>query len=462
MEPGASGRGRRCRRGLAALALAGLAGGCGFAHTADIGPGLNLSRDRAHPIPLHVHQIARRVEHLRGLRFHRIPRVRIDGPAQLFSLGRSLRRAESSALRGHPLRARRDRRLFLAQTGLGELAGLLPAGQATEASGSRSSAEQVGGAYDYLNGQIVLVNRVIQTRRELKLVLAHELTHALEDQNFDLRLAGSRGPAQPAQARRALIEGTATFVAARYDARYLGSREPVGQQISGQQSVFAAGGGTPFAVKADTIFDYVSGPLFVQGLYRRDDERWALVNRALRGPPRRTQQILHPPNWPHPPPARPVKPEVGGLLGAAWHRVGGGAAGEQDALTILSEGAPGLIAEGAATGWRGGGFSVWRRPGTCRSPCGTPQLGVVAFDLHAASDVPQFADAFYDYALIGRLGQRIGPHTWRLESGYAALGLSRRRAAIAFGPTQRLTHAVAKRAAEPAGSLRARASRRAR
>jgi hypothetical protein len=437
---------------LVCLALAG----CSSSEAPTTLTGLDLARSRAAPIPLHVARIARRVERLRGLRFKRVPEVLVVGPRRLARIGRRLRADAAARLAARPGRADRERRLARSDLGIERLAGLLPQPQATEASGATASAEQIGASYDYRSGRILLVNRASSSRRQLHLVLAHELTHALEDQHFDLRLATSRGPSEAAQARRALIEGSATYVAARYDRRYQGNRLRLKLEISGQRSVFAAGGQTPFAVKASTIFDYVSGPMFVAGLYDRT-HGWRPVDRALRSPPQLTRYILHPRTWPASQPAAPVT-----LAGVrpprpTWLQVGGGLAGEQLLLSILSEGAPPTIAQAAAAGWRGGRFAVWRAPrADCPLGCPGGDAGVVAVRLRGHADVAQLAEAFLDYALLGRLGERAGARTWRLQEGYTALAAGRRSAAIAFAPSASAAHGLARAGAAAAAPARSR------
>jgi hypothetical protein len=380
--------------------------------------------------------------------------VRIVSARELGSIGRRLREREARRADAHPSRARRSRRLARAQLGVQRLAGLFPLPAATEATGGRAAAEQIGGAYDYSTRTILLVNRTLSTRRQLHTVLAHELVHALEDQHFRLRLATLRGPSEAQQARRALIEGTATFVGARYDHRFQDSSLPTRLAISGQQSVFAAGGETPFAVKASTIFDYVSGPLFVAQLYSRGGRSWRLVNRALRDPPRLSRDILQPPSWP----GRGIGPVIR-LAGARpagqrWRPVGGGLAGEEMLLTLLASGAPAQYAEQAAAGWRAGRFALWWRPAPdCPLGCPTGTIGVVTVRLRNHAAVQHLANAYFDYALIGLLGERIGQRTWKVGDAYTAIATTRRSAAIAFAPSTRRVRALALTAALDAGPL---------
>jgi hypothetical protein len=397
-------------------------------------------------VPLHLARVASRVERVRGLAFRSPPRVRVVSAAELGALGRQLNRGVVRHMSSQPARLERTRQLEQARTGFQRLAGILPEEPASDVT-VQGPAERIGGAYDYRHKRIVLLQGATQTRRELQLLLAHELNHALEDQHFRLRLWASVGPTQRAQARRALIEGTAMFVAARYTRRYLRDQVTVKQRLAGQRSIYAAGASTPYAVKAVTIFDYVDGALFVRGLHLHADG-WTSVNRALRRPPARSQEILHPRAWRRSPAPHAVRLGLGPMLRAQWRLVGGGPAGEQDALAILRQGAPETEAEPGAAGWAGGRFELWRGGGGsgCED-CASGKVGVVGFRWRERLDTWQFARAFFAYMVLGRLGERIGPRTWDLGDGFASLSSARRASAIAFAPTEELATSAAESAA---------------
>jgi hypothetical protein len=432
----------------AAVALAATARDNGPSDAAP--PGLRLHQPgsaSSRGVALRVGRVAARVERIRGLRFETPPRVRVMSGARLAALGQRLYRRITRQMRSEPGRLERTRRLQRAHNGLGRLAGILPEQPSADVTAGAPS-EQIGAAYDYSHKRIILVQGGIQTRRELQLVLAHELTHALEDQHFALHLPASVGPTQSAAAHRALIEGTATYVAANYGRRYFRDHVPVEQRLAGQRSLYAAGGTTPYAVKAVTIFDYVDGALFVRGLHHQA-HGWRSVNRALRRPPTRTQQILHPHDWRREPPPEPVHLGLDPLLSADWRLVGSGLAGEQDALAVLGEGAPDSEADPGAAGWAGGRFQLWRERGDggdCDG-CSDGDIGVIAFRWHGRPDIWQFSRAYFAYMLVGRLGERIGPRTWQLDNGFASLRNLRRASVIAFAPTQHLATTVAHTAA---------------
>ena len=395
----------------------------------DLGPG---------GVPLHASRIASQVEELRDLRFHDVPRVGVVSPDQLTEVGQDLGRPRTSAQR------RRDRAII----GVDQLAGTLPQRPASELTRS-GSAEQIGGAYDYAHNRVLLVEGSIANRTELRLVLAHELTHALEDQHFALHLGTLTEPSPAAQTRRALVEGTATYVGGLYLRRYLGDQLPIRQRLEGHESLLASAS-TAWAIKAETIFEYVNGPIFVYRVFQRGDG-WRSVNEALRRPPTQSTQILHPEGWRGQRRSGPIELGTSELLRGDWHLVGAGSAGEEDGLAILGVGAPESQERAAMNGWGGGRFELWRQRGAtadCGESCSEDETGVIGFHWRGPGDLHDFSSAFFSYALLGRIGTRIGAHTWRaLSGGYAALRAARRSSAIAFAPTPRLAGQVAQRAA---------------
>jgi hypothetical protein len=216
---------------------------------------------------------------------------------------------------------------------------------------------------------------------------------------------------------------------------------------------------TPYAVNAEAIFDYVEGGLFVRHLYRRTND-FRIVNRVLRHPPRRSDQILHPRAWPdRGRTGTKVRLGVAGQLGARWRLVGAGIAGEERALAILLAGAFGTQANSGASGWAGGKFAVWR-PRTpedgCDAGCVDGSVGVIAFRWRHHDDAEQFAVGVPAYMTLGLLAANITPgRLWKVGSGYAGLGTAAHASALAFAPRPSLALSLSRRAAMAAeGSSR--------
>ncbi len=132
------------------------------------------------------------------------------------------------------------------------------------------------GWYDADQSVLVLVDQ--PRTYSANLVLVHELTHALQDQHFDL----SRTSAQPrtsdaARAWRALVEGEAT----------LASAELVGFSVT-DHPTHADGPRDPEA--DDLLFTYMAGAQYVSAL--RQEGGWAAVDAAWQTPPPSTDHIL--------------------------------------------------------------------------------------------------------------------------------------------------------------------------
>ena len=394
--------------------------------------------------------IATRVERLRGLRFDHPPRVVVMGERRLAGVGRRLARTALRRDRQHPGRLEARRRLERASIEVDQLAGLLPPASAFGPDTRTTGLDRIGGAFDYPRDRIIIVPTLIQNRLQLKYTLAHELTHALENQHFNLHLAQLTAPSEAAEVHRAVIEGTATFVQDLYRHRYLHDNVPVGRRIDAMRSVLGAQQ-TPYAISAQAIFDYVEGGLFVRHLYREAGD-FRMVNRALRDPPRRSDQILHPRSWPGGErQGQRVRLGVAPLLRAHWRRVGGGVAGEERALAILLAGTFGTQADTGASGWRGGRFTVWRPrsgQGSCEGDCPQGDAGVIAFRWRHRDDATQFAVGVPAYMTLGLLAENLVPgRVWKLSDGYAALGSATDASALAFAPRPRLARGLADRAA---------------
>jgi hypothetical protein len=396
-------------------------------------------------------RIATRVERLRGLEFERRPRVVVMGLRRLTAMGRGIARAQRRRADRHPTRLRADRRLERASTEFEQLAGLMPPESGLGPDIRSTGLDRIGGAYDFPRERVVIVPALIETRIQLHYTLAHELTHALEDQHFRLRLGRLTAPSAAAEARRAVIEGTATFVQDLYRGRYLDDAVPLRSRIDAMRSVIASGPG-PYAVNAQAVFDYVDGGLFVYELYRRAGG-FRLVDRALRHPPKRADQILHPRSWPGESRNPAVRLGVAPMLRSGWRPVGGGIADEQRARVILLAGTIVNQASTGASGWSGGRFTVWRAvdpPDDCGDPCHA-DVGVIAFRWRHTYDAEEFALAVPAYMTLGVSAENLErPHAWRLANGYVALGSAARASALAFAPTEALARSLARHAARVA------------
>jgi hypothetical protein len=333
----------------------------------------------------HVALIERRVEALRDLRFRRPVPVAVVSPAQ------ARREGLADYDRSDPPARRRANEELL------KLLGLLPAGADLRRVEASVYQEQVAGYYDPRRRRLALVRGAGVD----DVTLAHELTHALEDQHADLdRLGGDpRAGDDAATARQALVEGSATLVMERYAQRWP-SDAPLGDALAG---LTQATGATPLPayVARSLVFPYFQGEAFVQALRDADGGGWKLVDLAERArPPSSTAEILDPDRW-----LRAVQPQRVSLAGASralaaaggWRRIAGSTLGAEDVAALLSP-SSGLVAARALTaGWRGGRYGLWRRgplaAADCATPCRARDATVLAVRVDAARSARRLAAA---------------------------------------------------------------------
>ncbi|MET0880094.1 MAG: hypothetical protein ABWZ14_00985 [Acidimicrobiales bacterium] len=151
------------------------------------------------------------------------------------------------------------------------------------------------GYYDPATGAMVV--RGSADTPNLRITLVHELTHALEDQHFELdRPALDDAFDESGLAFSALVEGSASRVDAAYSATLTDGERA---QADAEQQALVAGidlDTFPAILLAQQQFVYVTGTAFVESIFEQGGN--AAIDRALRQPPTTSEQILEPDDWP--------------------------------------------------------------------------------------------------------------------------------------------------------------------
>jgi hypothetical protein len=149
-----------------------------------------------------------------------------------------------------------------------------------------------------------------------KPVMAHELTHALQDQHFNLRRFEKwpRGDSDAELAAHALIEGDATLAMTIYMAKNplvaLAFSRSLTTGVATEQFNQA-----PRSLRESLIFPYLQGMEWATQLYKRGG--WAMVSRAFSELPSSSEQILHPEKYfNHERPVKVALPDLTNLLNA--------------------------------------------------------------------------------------------------------------------------------------------------
>ena len=172
--------------------------------------------------------------------------------------------------------------------------------------------EQVAGYYDAKAQEFHLADWLELEGQ--KPVMAHELTHALQDQHFNLRRFEKwpHGDSDGELAAHALIEGDATLAMMVYMAKNplvaLAFSRSLTTGVSTEQYDQA-----PRAMRESLIFPYLQGSEWATQLYRKGG--WTMVSNAFTRLPLSSEQILHPEKYfTYERPIKIVLPDVTNLL----------------------------------------------------------------------------------------------------------------------------------------------------
>ncbi len=204
-----------------------------------------------------------------------------------------------------------------------------------------------------------------------RMIVAHEYTHALQDQHYDLegtRIADpSEGDAVLAQL--AAIEGDASLLMYEWAFSTLSLREQI-ELLSGlmptptDQELLE---GMPPVLQRQLAFPYNEGFLFATEVQRQGG--WSAVDETLSEPPASTEQILHPDKYfAREQPIRIELPDLAATVGENLSNVYQQTMGELNVQVWLADGeappTPGLPSasrpwQDAAAGWGGDRLAMY-------------------------------------------------------------------------------------------------------
>lgn len=191
-----------------------------------------------------------------------------------------------------------------------------------------------------------------------KLLFAHELTHALQDQSLrlDRRFKSLRDDGDRALALQCLLEGEATVVMVRVALRDLpGADEAVEEALAPLLSAGALEKANvpknlPDYFVEQLFFPYVEGTAYVRRAVARGG--WKEVDRLWTDPPVSTSEILH--DERRPSPVTDLLPSDVNRLGPPRsHLLYADTIGEWSLRFLLRRSMPVAEASEAAAGWRG-------------------------------------------------------------------------------------------------------------
>ncbi len=298
--------------------------------------------------------------------------------------------AQSRAEIERMLRRNLDEEATPAELHAGELTlkklGLVPADFSMRPFLIALLTEQVAGYYDAKTQQFYLADWIdLDGQRP---VMAHELTHALQDQHFNLRRFNRwpKGDSDAELAVHALVEGDATLVMTFYVLRDLRRVTAMMKSMGGgaSEKIDSA----PRALRESLLFPYKQGTEWATQVYKRGG--WPLVSAAYKDLPQSSEQILHPEKYfGHELPVKIELPEIAALLGKNWRRLDYDVNGEWSYFQILDQFLQSETeSQKAAAGWAGDRFAIYENAATHESLLAQ----LTAWDTDA--DAAEFFDAY--------------------------------------------------------------------
>jgi hypothetical protein len=258
--------------------------------------------------------------------------------------------------------------------------GLIPRDSSLEGTLLALYTEAVAGYYDPKTKTVNLLDWLDPESQ--KPVLAHELTHALQDQNFNLLKFMKHGKqkktgkydvttSEVMSARVALMEGQAAAAMVDYLLAPQGQSVQSNPQIArAVQAGMLSDAGSPIMRKAplylkeDLKFPYTYGLNFVLDLLKVSKQE--AFAKAFENPPFDTRQVMEPKTYLENQRVMPLKmPDLDHVLGHNWERFDVDSVGQFDISVLTREyGASITDADKMATTWRHGYYFAASKRGT--------------------------------------------------------------------------------------------------
>jgi hypothetical protein len=295
--------------------------------------------------------------------------------------------------------------------------------------------EQVAGYYDPKARQFYLADWIELDGQ--KPVMAHELTHALQDQHFNLKRFEKwpKGDSDAELAAHALIEGDATLAMMQY----LGKHPMIALSFlrTSQESSAEQFKQAPRALRDSLIFPYQYGLTWATQVHRRGG--WAMVSDAFTKLPLSTEQILHAEKYfSYERPVKLMLPSFRRALGPGWKRIDNDVNGEWGYYLVLDEFLNNsTTSKRAAAGWGGDRFAIYEGP----SPANVFLAQVSVWD--TATDAKEFFAAYLErtskrFPEAGQIAGELSSDSdqrqeWKARSGRGVIELRGSRVVILEG-----------------------------
>jgi hypothetical protein len=250
-----------------------------------------------------------------------------------------------------------------ADTKSAEAFGLLPKNFDLDSFMIELLTEQIAGLYDPKNHEFYIADWI--PVEDQRMVMAHELTHALQDQHFQIEawLKTARPNDDAELAREAFLEGSA--MAAMVDYLLEGTGKSVTNMPEFDPSILTGDiGSTPSLQKAppfikdSLVFPYFAGMTFTAAVLKPNG--WSSLQKVFIKPPASTQQIMHPDLYRSGHVPAPVAiPSVDATLGKNWKKLDENLMGEFGWLEVLKQFLGDTRSRPLAAAWDGDRYQLF-------------------------------------------------------------------------------------------------------
>jgi hypothetical protein len=291
------------------------------------------------------------------------------------------------------------------------------------------------GQYDPETKQLYVISGNEGVGQLERVTLAHELTHALQDQHYDIRklMPKDSDNSDRDLAVSSLLEGDALILEEMYQ-NHVMTRQERDDKRRQERSLSSSVrfDRLPLVIVEETYFPYTEGPRFMINALGADAIRTAittgtgyaeLVNRLFENPPTSTAQIIHPEKYLAGAQPIPVAfPDLAAALGEGWKQARKDLLGEIDHRILIQQLVNRELGDRAAAGWAGDAFALLIK--------GEESVVVVKSEWDSAAEAREWYDA-YTQAVQARYGNRLQVAeqrpdrvAWRTPDGMHVLSLS--------------------------------------
>jgi hypothetical protein len=274
-----------------------------------------------------------------------------------------------------------------------EALGLLPKGYPLEQKLIALLTEQIAGVYDPKEREFFIVAGT--EPGEQRMIMAHELAHALQDQHFHIEpwSKAVQGNDDAGFARDAVLEGSAMIAMIDYllrdtgrSFRDLGDFNPA--LLLGDIEASPELSDVPMVLRDQLLFPYLAGAGFAAKALDAAGG-WQGLAILFEKPPASTQQILHPELY-----LRGVQPEttnlpaLGEIVPRSWRKLDENVLGEFGLNQVFKQFLGKERADELAASWSGDRYAIFEQGPNSRT------LLVIRMRLAAEADAAQFFGAY--------------------------------------------------------------------